>query len=114
MELAFSWVMSNGLKDANSQAVLGAIEAEHIFAGQTALFLLPLKQFFDLGVLDDSNALVIIEKPLDYVRQRVIVHGAIFVPQEHGLARRGLCLWLDMVHLLSSSSDILLKLKPSH
>src|SRR6266542_6420099 len=99
MQLAFGWVMSDGLKDANSQAVLGTIEAEHIFARQTAFLLLPLKQFFDFCVLDDSHALVIVEKPLDYVRQRVVVYGPVFVAQEYGLVRGGLCLCSVMAHL---------------
>ena len=68
MQVAFGRVVSDGLEYANSQAVLGAIKVEHIFTRQTALFLLPLKQFLDFRVLDDGHALVIVEKPLDYVR----------------------------------------------
>ena len=69
VQLTLGWVMRDRLKDANSQAILGAIEVEYIFTRQTALLLLPLKQFFDFCVLNHSHALVVVEKPLNYVRQ---------------------------------------------
>ena len=58
MQLTFGGVVRDGLENANRQAIFGAIEVEYIFTCPAALFLLPLKQLFDVGVLNDRNALV--------------------------------------------------------
>jgi len=89
MQLTFGGVVRDGLENANSQAIFGAIEVEYIFTCAAALFLLPLKQLFDFCVFDHANTLVKIEKPLDYVRQRVIIDGAVLITKEHGLCRGG-------------------------
>ena len=88
MQLTFSRVVRDGLEDANSEAIFGAIEVEHFFTRQAALFLLPLKQFFDLGVFDHRHTLVKVEKPLNNVRQRVIINGAELIAKQHRLWRR--------------------------
>ena len=89
MQLTFRRVVRNGLEDADSQAIFGAIEVEYIFTCQAGLFLLPLKQFFDFCVFDHADTLVKIVEPLDYVRQRVIIDGAILITKEHGFCRGG-------------------------
>ena len=68
MQLAFGGIMSYRLNDTDGQAIFGARKVEHIFARQTTLFLFPLKQLFDFRVLDNGDPLVIVEEPLDHVR----------------------------------------------
>jgi hypothetical protein len=46
------------------------VESVNIFTGGTRLLLLPVKKLLDLRVPDDRRALVVIQKPLDDVRQR--------------------------------------------
>ena len=56
------------MKNTDRQTILGAIEIENIFAGVAALLLFPLKQFFNLRVLDDRDSLIVVKEPLDYLR----------------------------------------------
>ena len=90
MQFGFGWVISYGLNDTDGQTVLGSIEIENLFAGHTALFLFPLKQLFDLWMFYDADPLVMVEKPLDYFRQRIVIDSAIFVAAEDRFARRRL------------------------
>ena len=68
MQLAFGGIMSYRLDDADGQAIFGARKVEYIFSRQTALFLFPVKQLFDFRMFDDGDPLVIVEEPLDHVR----------------------------------------------
>src|SRR5438128_7381477 len=67
VQLAFAWIVSDRLKNADRQTILGAIEVENILAGVAALLLFPLKKFFNLGVLYDRDSLIVIQEPLDYL-----------------------------------------------
>ena len=87
MQLAFGGMVRNRLQNPNCQTIFRAIEIEDILAGVATLFLFPMKQFFDLRMFDDGHALVIIEEPLDDIRQRVIVDVAVTVSPEYGRVR---------------------------
>ena len=67
VQLAFAWIVSDRLKNADRQTILGAIEVENILAGVAALLLFPLKKLFNLGVLYDRDSLIVIQEPLDYL-----------------------------------------------
>ena len=69
VQLAFVWIASDRLKNADRQTILGAIEVENILAGVAAPLLFPLKQFFNLRVLDDCDSLIVVKEPLDYLRK---------------------------------------------
>ena len=77
-------MVRNGLQNANGQTIFGMVEIEDVFAGGAALLLLPLKQLFDFGVFDDCHALVEIKKPLNYVRQRIVIDRAVLIAQQYG------------------------------
>ena len=84
----------NRLQNADGQTVFRAIEIEDLFTGCAALLLLPLEQFFDLRVLDDGNPFIVVDEPLDYLRQRVIVDIAVWIASKNGRVWRGSLFWL--------------------
>jgi len=84
VQLAFGGVVSDRLQDSDRQTILGAIEIENVLAGLAALLLFPLKQLFNLRVLDDRDSLIKIKKPLDHIGKRVVVDIAVLVAAKYG------------------------------
>jgi len=80
-------IFSECLNDADRHAIFGAIEDENFFAGVAALFLFPLEDFFDSGVFDDGDALVVVEKPLNYVGNGIDIDAPLSITAE----RRFVC-----------------------
>jgi hypothetical protein len=77
-----SLVMRERLNNADRQTVLGAIEIEDFFTRVTTLLLLPLKELFDLRMLDDCDPIVKVEKPLNHVRNGIVVDAPTGIAQE--------------------------------
>src|SRR5437588_176397 len=81
VEIRFMGIVGERLKYSNRQTILCAIEIEDILASVTALLLLPLKQFFNFGVLDNRDPIVVIHEPLNDVRNRIVVNATGGVAQ---------------------------------
>ena len=71
MKRAFRAVLGQGLDDADSQPILCLLKVENRFTLAAALFLFPMKNLFDVRVLDNRDPLIEIEKPLNYVGNRI-------------------------------------------
>jgi hypothetical protein len=63
-------VFGKRLHDAYGETVFGMIEPEDAFVLAARFTLLPVKKLFDLRMTDDSHTLVIVDKPLNDIRQR--------------------------------------------
>ena len=74
MKRAFGRILGESLDNSNGQTIFSSFESKNLFAGLAALFLFPLKDFLDVRVLDYRNALVEIEKPLNYVGNGINVN----------------------------------------
>src|SRR5256885_16141054 len=81
----------NRLDNSYGQSVFGVIEVEDVFAGCLALVLLPMKELFDFGMFDDCDALVVVEEPLDYVWDRIIIRRPGLVAKQNRAARGFSC-----------------------
>ncbi len=53
-----------------------------------ALLLFPLKNFFDVAVLDDCDALIEIEKPLNHIGNRIEIDVAARIAQQRRQVQR--------------------------
>ena len=82
VQVAFSGIVSHGLNNADGEAVFSPIKLEYLFAGRFALLLFPMEEFFDTWVFNHGHALVIVEEPLDHVRNRVVVDRAVLVARQ--------------------------------
>ena len=78
-------VVRERLNNTYRQTILGATEIEDFFTGVTTLLLLPLKKLFNLRMLDDGDSFVVVEEPLDHVRNRIVVDAPAGIAQEHWL-----------------------------
>jgi hypothetical protein len=71
-------------------------EIKNSLACQAALFLLPLKNFFDVAVLDNRNALVEIKKPLDNVGNGIEIDVPLGITPQRRQVKRTLVLGLSV------------------
>jgi len=79
VQLTFAGIVRDRLKNADRHPIFSAVEIENIFTGISALFLFPLKEFLNFRVFDNRDALVVIKKPLNHIRQRVIIDVAKWI-----------------------------------
>src|SRR5688572_16500072 len=88
MQRPFVGILGERLDDSDRQAILGAIKTKDVFACNSALFLFPLKNLFHTRMLDDPNSRVVIEKPLDHIRNRIHVDSSASVSLQRWKLRR--------------------------
>src|SRR5687767_8005613 len=88
MKRAFGSVLGKSLDDSNGQTIFSSIENKDLFAGPAALFLLPLNHFLDSWMLDNRDAAVVIEEPLDDIGNRINVNATSSIAQKRWVRRR--------------------------
>src|SRR5712692_11025282 len=79
MEFTFGGVVSESLNNSDCQTILSAIENEDLLTLTPALLLFPLEEFFDSRMLNYCHPLIMVEKPLDYFRYRIIINVTVIV-----------------------------------
>src|SRR5688500_5858656 len=70
MESPLVIVFSERLHNANRKPVFGVLKLVDTLTLAYSLRLLPVEEFFDLGVPDYRCSLVIIQEPLNYISKR--------------------------------------------
>jgi len=88
MKRTFGAILGQRLDYPDREPVLGLVEIKNCFACLAALFLLPLKNLFNVAVLDDRNALVEIKKPLDNVGNGIEVDVPLGIALQWGQVKR--------------------------
>src|SRR5437867_1765943 len=95
MKVVFSGIVSEGLDNPDCQTILSLFESKDLFALHLCVLLLPLKNFFNSGMLDNRYSLIVVEKPLNYIGHRIDVHTSGTVTKE----RRSVLLF-SRIHFL--------------
>jgi hypothetical protein len=65
---ALGRVVGERLNDSDRESILGAIELKDLLALRLHVLLFPLEYFFDRRVPDDCDSLIVVEEPLDHIR----------------------------------------------
>ena len=73
MERAFGIVLRQRLNDTDRETILRLFEIKNYFTLAAAVFLFPMKDFFNVWVLYDGDPLVKIKKPLNNIRYGIQV-----------------------------------------
>src|SRR6185369_7794770 len=68
VQAALGRVVSERLNDPDRESILSTIELKDLFALRLHVLLFPLEHFFDRRVPDDCDSLIVVEEPLDHIR----------------------------------------------
>jgi len=102
MERAFGVVLRQRLNDADCETVLRLFEIKNYFTLAPAVFLFPMKDFFNVWVLDDGDPLVKIKKPLDNIGYGIKVDLPCGVTQERWIKRTFRAVTFDAITISRS------------
>ena len=92
MERTFGVMLGQGLYYSNCQTVFRLFEIKNCFASSAALLLFPLKNLFDVAVLDNRHALIEVEEPLNNLRNGIEVDISCCISSQRRQVIRSLVL----------------------
>src|SRR5258708_21288456 len=97
MKVVFGRILGERLDYANCETILSLFESKNFFSGRSTLLLFPLKNFFDVTVLDNGHAFVVIEKPLNNIGNGIKIDVASGVTLQRREVKRRL---VDVICLI--------------
>src|SRR5687768_5468054 len=93
MKLGFRVVFRQSLNDSDRQPVFSMVEGKNFLTRCARLLLFPVKNFFYVWVPNDCDALVVVKKPLNDVRNGIEVGLTGYVTPQGWRGHGGIAVW---------------------